>query len=48
MKSDIARSDPIILETNKIIISEPEFLDYLFHRLFTLIQMLLRRTNRGG
>lgn len=35
-------------ETNKIIISEPEFLDYLFHRLFTLIQMLLRRTNRGG
>lgn len=35
-------------ETNKIIISEPEFLDYLFHRLFALIQMLLRRTNRGG
>jgi len=35
-------------EKNKIIISEPEFLDYLFHRLFALIQMLLRRTNRGG
>ncbi|MHC2994932.1 MAG: hypothetical protein IBV53_05470 [Candidatus Atribacteria bacterium] len=35
-------------ETNKIIISESEFLDYLFHRLFALIQMLLRRTNRGG
>jgi len=35
-------------ETNKIVISEPEFLDYLFHRLFALIQMLLRRTNRGG
>lgn len=34
-------------ETNKIIISEYEFLDYLFHRLFALIQMLLRRTNRG-
>jgi hypothetical protein len=34
-------------ETNKIVISEPEFLDYLFHRLFALIQMLLRRTNRG-
>jgi len=33
-------------ETNKIIISESEFLDYLFHRLFALIQMLLRRTNR--
>jgi hypothetical protein len=35
-------------ETNKIIISDSEFLDYLFHRLFALIQMLLRRTNRGG
>jgi len=35
-------------ETNKIILSESEFLDYLFHRLFALIQMLLRRTNRGG
>ncbi len=34
-------------EKNKIIISESEFLDYLFHRLFALIQMLLRRTNRG-
>lgn len=34
-------------ETNKIIISESEFLDYLFHRLFALIQMLLRRTSRG-
>jgi hypothetical protein len=33
-------------ETNKIIISEPEFLDYLFHRLFSLILMLLRRTSR--
>ncbi|GAG54361.1 unnamed protein product, partial [marine sediment metagenome] len=35
-------------ETNKIVISESEFLDYLFHRLFALIQMLLRRTNRVG
>ena len=35
-------------EKNKIIISESEFLDYLFHRLFALIQMLLRRTNRVG
>ena len=35
-------------ETNKVIISESEYLDYLFHRLFALIQMLLRRTNRGG
>lgn len=35
-------------EKDKIIISESEFLDYLFHRLFALIQMLLRRTNRGG
>jgi len=34
-------------ETNKIVLSESEFLDYLFHRLFALIQMLLRRTNRG-
>lgn len=35
-------------ETNKIIISDSEYLDYLFHRLFALIQLLLRRTNRGG
>ena len=35
-------------ETNKVIISDSEYLDYLFHRLFALIQMLLRRTNRGG
>lgn len=34
-------------ETNKIIIAESEYLDYLFHRLFALIQLLLRRTGRG-
>jgi len=35
-------------ETDKVIISESEYLDYLFHRLFALIQMLLRRTGRSG
>lgn len=35
-------------ETNKVIISNSEDLDYLFHRLFALIQLLLRRTGRGG
>lgn len=35
-------------ETNKIIISDSEYLDYLFHRLFALIQMLLHRTGRDG
>jgi hypothetical protein len=35
-------------EINKIIIAEIEYLDYLFHRLFALIQLLLRRTGRGG
>jgi hypothetical protein len=35
-------------ETNKVIISDSEYLDYLFHRLFALIQLLLRRTDRGG
>ncbi|MDP3297102.1 MAG: hypothetical protein Q8N09_05845 [Thermodesulfovibrionia bacterium] len=33
-------------EINKVIISESEFLDYLFHRLFALILLLLRRTGR--
>ncbi len=35
-------------ETTKMVISESEYLDYLFHRLFALIHMLLRRTGRGG
>jgi len=35
-------------ETNKIILAESEYLDYIFHRLFALIQLLLRRTGRGG
>jgi len=35
-------------ETNKIIISDSKYLDYLFHRLFSLIQLLLRQTGRGG
>ena len=33
-------------ETNKTPITDSEFLDYLFHRLFSLILMLLRRTRR--
>lgn len=35
-------------EIDRIIISESEYLDYLFHRLFALIQLLLRRTGRWG
>jgi hypothetical protein len=35
-------------ETDKTIISESNYFDYLFHRLFALIQLLLRQTNRGG
>lgn len=35
-------------ETDRVIISDSEFLDYLFHRLFALILLLLRRTGRGG
>ncbi|MGQ9569614.1 MAG: AbiJ-NTD4 domain-containing protein [Thermodesulfovibrionales bacterium] len=35
-------------EINKIIIAESEYLDYLFHRLFALIQLLLRRIGCGG
>ncbi len=35
-------------ETNKPIISDAESVDYLFYRLFALIQLLLKKTNRGG
>lgn len=35
-------------ERDRVIITDSEYLDYLFHRLFALIRLLLRRTNRGG
>jgi hypothetical protein len=35
-------------ETNKTPITSNEQRDYLFHRLFALIRLLLRSTNRGG
>jgi hypothetical protein len=35
-------------EVDKIQINDPEHVDFLFHRLFALIRLLLRKTNRGG
>ena len=35
-------------EVGKVPIDDSEQVDYLFHRLFSLIRMLLRKTNRGG
>ncbi|MFZ0963766.1 MAG: hypothetical protein WAO35_23110 [Terriglobia bacterium] len=35
-------------EINKIQITEDEHVDFLFHRLFALIRLLLRKSNRGG
>ena len=35
-------------ETDKTPISADEHVDYLFHRLFALISLLLRSTSRGG
>jgi hypothetical protein len=35
-------------EVNKIPISDDEHVDFLFHRLFATIRLLLRKSNRGG
>lgn len=35
-------------ETTKTPISESEHVDYLFHRMFSLIRLLLKATKRGG
>jgi hypothetical protein len=35
-------------EVGKIPITSPEHVDYLFHRLFSLIRLALRATERGG
>jgi hypothetical protein len=35
-------------EVNKIPIGDDEHVDFLFHRLFALIRLLLRKSNRGG
>lgn len=35
-------------ETNKIPIVQSEHVDYLFHRLFSMIRLLLRTSNRGA
>jgi hypothetical protein len=35
-------------ETDKVQLQRNEHVDYLFHRLFALLRLLLRATNRGG
>lgn len=35
-------------EVSKIPIADEEHVDFLFHRLFAVIRLLLRKTNRGG
>jgi hypothetical protein len=35
-------------EINKVPIGEDEHVDFLFHRLFAVIRLLLRKSNRGG
>ena len=35
-------------ETDKAQLQRNEHVDYLFHRLFALLRLLLRATNRGG
>ena len=35
-------------EVNKVPIGGAEQVDYLFHRMFAMIRLLLRSTNRGG
>jgi hypothetical protein len=35
-------------ETDKIPVAESDHVDYLFHRMFAVIRLLLRATNRGG
>jgi len=35
-------------EVGRTPIESPEQLDYLFHRLFALIRLVLRSTGRGG
>lgn len=35
-------------ETDKVPLELSEHVDYLFHRLFALIRLLLRTTGRGG
>ena len=35
-------------EVNKVLIANEEQVDYLFHKMFAMIRLLLRSTNRGG
>jgi hypothetical protein len=35
-------------ETNKIPIADSEHFDYLFHRMFAIVRLLLRKSGRGG
>jgi catechol 2,3-dioxygenase-like lactoylglutathione lyase family enzyme len=35
-------------EVNKIPVADDEHVDFLFHRLFAVIRLLLRKTDRGG
>jgi hypothetical protein len=35
-------------EVNKVAVEDSEHVDYLFHRLFALIRLILRKSGRGG
>ena len=35
-------------ETDRIKLERVEYIDYLFHRLFALMELLLKRTDRTG
>ena len=35
-------------ETDKVPISESTHIDYLFHRMFAIIRLLLKSSGRGG
>ena len=35
-------------EVGKIPIADDEHVDFLFHKLFAMIRLLLRKSNRGG
>lgn len=35
-------------EVGKVPVTDDEHIDFLFHRLFSLIRLLLKKSNRGG
>jgi hypothetical protein len=36
------------METTKTPINESEHVDYLFHRMFAIVRLLLSKSGRGG